>query len=112
MELKQQVRDAKEALDERTARAGKGSLTKPLATIASLGSGGALGMGLDLALRGAGINLEGILGGGPGLALGLAVPAAIHGVNELIRHPDLAAGPLIGLTTHNALQRDRRSPEE
>ena len=112
VELKQQVRDAKEALDERTARAGKGSLTKPLATIASLGSGGALGMGLDLALRGAGINLEGILGGGPGLALGLAVPAAIHGVNELIRHPDLAAGPLIGLTTHNALQRDRRSPEE
>lgn len=83
---------------------GESSTAAGISKLVQLGTGGAFGGALGMGLEMLGLHPAALAGSSLGGALAVGVPAVMHGTAELIKHPDLAAGPLIGLTTHNALQ--------
>ncbi len=87
---------------------GASSVALSLDKLKKMATGGVVGGALGTALEALGLNPEALINSHLGALLALGVPAGMHMTAELLKHPDLAAGPLIGLTTHNALQREKQ----
>lgn len=100
LKLRADLGEAKRMAEEAGVTAGSGKVASSLNRLTQIAMGGTVG---GAAIDALGVNPDALMNSKFAAAAAVGLPIVVHGVNELLKHPDLAAGPLIGVSAANQL---------